>query len=278
VASDEGSQIVTVRFHRPVDSDIVNKRFRNIRTLGIYKGGYLTITTPPKVSLSPLVCEISDGTHQVRVETTVAVTKDLSESKSYLVLNWDYSGVENTDFMEITTSSNPDPNDIIVGKGFFEASVLTSIDYSERTTPDTHHLFLRVEEMETPSKSVRVRAGVGHKASAHNAIIDQVVDLSAYSSGNIIYVYVNDSGGVTHSKTAADYVGKALLAKIVMPADGIVENSDIEDVRSFITPPAIPDGSSITRSSSGKLSVNYDTDDFEVSGGKLALTSKSSVS
>ena len=255
MASDEGSQIVTIRFHRPVDSDVVNKRFQDIRMLGIHKGGYLTITAAPQVSLSPLVCEISDGTHQVRVETTVAVTKTLTVGNPYLILSWDYSGVEDTDFMVITTSGLPDEDDIIVGKGIFTEGVLTSIDYSNRTSPDTHHLFLRVEEMETPSTYVKVRAGVGHAASAHSSIVDRNVLISGYSGGDEVYVYVNDAGGIAHSKTAANYVGKALLAKIVYPADGIIENSDIEDTRSFITPPAIPDESSITRNSTGKLQV-----------------------
>ncbi len=254
MASDVGAQVVTIRFQRPVDSDIVNKRFMDIRQLGIQKGGYLTKTGGDNVSLSALVCEISDGTHQVRVETTIAVTRTLTEGSPYLVLNWAYTGVVNTDYMVIETSSSPDANDLVIGKGIFVASALSTIDYSERSTPSTLSLFLRVEATETPSTSVRVRAGIGHAGSAHSAVIDQVVDLSGYSLDDVIYVYVNDSGGVAHSATASTYAGKALLAKIIYPA-GVIANSIIADVRSFITSPAIPDEVTIELSSTGKLQI-----------------------
>lgn len=269
MAADEGSQKVTIRFHRPVDSDIVNRRFKGIRPVGIYSGGYLTKTGGNNVSLSTLICEVSDGTHQVRVETTVAVTKTLSEAAPYLVLNWTYSGVENTDYAVIETSGSPDANDVVIGKGEFVASALSTINYAERTTPGTHNLFLRVEETETPSTSVRVRAGVGHAASAHTAIIDQIVDLSGYTLDDEIYIYVNDTGGVAHSKLLADYGGKALLAKIVFPA-GAIDNDDIEDVRSFVTPPAIPDNETIERDTNGKLRLRaIENRTSDPSGGDL---------
>ena len=251
MASDIGSQTVTIRFHRPVDSDVVNKRFKDTRMLGIYKGGRMS-WTGGSVTLTPLVCEISDGTHQVRVETTSNVTLALPSGR-YLVLRWAYTGVVDTDFMEIISTVVPETNDIVVGK-----VVGSTPNYAERTTPDTHHLLLRVEEMEEPSTSVRVRAGIGHAGSAHNAISDQHLDLTAYS-GNTVYIYVDDSGGVNASDEAVDYVGKALLAKIACPASpGVITNSIIEDVRSFVTPPAIPDGNSMTRDSNGKLEVKND--------------------
>lgn len=247
MASDRGSQIVTIRFHRPVDSDVVNKRFQDIRMLGIYKGGRMDWSADT-VTLSPLVCEISDGTHQVRVETIGSVSQALLNNQ-YLVLRWAYTGAENTDFMEIVSVAVPETNDVIVGK--VDGGIVL---YAERTTPNTHHLFLRVEEMETPSSSVRVRGGVGHAGSIHRPIIDQHILITA-NSGETVYVYVNDIGGVVSSRTVADYAGKALLAKIVYPVDGIIENEDIEDARSFVTPPAIPDGVTLERDSTGKLKI-----------------------
>lgn len=273
MASDVGAQVVTIRFQRPVDSDIVNKRFMDIRQLGIQKGGYLTKTGGDNVSLSALVCEISDGTHQVRVETTIAVTRTLTEGSPYLVLNWAYTGVVGTDYMVIEISSNPDANDLVIGKGIFVASALSTIDYSERSTPTTLPLFLRVEATETPSTSVRVRAGVGHAGSAHNLVVDQIVDLSGYSLDDVIYIYVNDTGGIAHSATAETYAGKALLAKIVYPA-GAIANSIIVDVRSFLTSPAIPDEETIKRDTNGKLQVQIDEVTIDKDGtGKLRVAS-----
>jgi len=248
VASDIGSQIVTIRFHRPVDSDVVNKRFRDIRMLGIYKGGRMSWNAG-MVTLSPLVCEISDGTHQIRVETTVNVTQALA-SGQYLVLRWTYTGVVDTDFMEIISANSIDTNDVVVGR-----VVGTNVVYTERTTPDTHHLFLRIEAEDIPNQNVRIRAGVGHKGSEHSPVADNHLDLSSYA-GKTVYVYVSDTGGVTASDEAVDYVGKALLAKVVVPASpGVITNDAIEDVRSFITPPAIPDGLTIERGVNGNLQV-----------------------
>lgn len=257
-SDNDGGQIVTIRFHQPVDSDVVNKRFKDIRELGIYKGGRMSYAGGI-VTLTELVCEISDGTYQVRVETTTDVYQSVTQGAPYVVLKWAYSGSVDTDFMTIDNVSSPAPNDIVVGEVQFPSGQVT---YAERTTPDTHHLFLRVEETETPSTSVRVRAGVGHAGSAHAASIDRIFDLSEYSSGNIVYIYVKDNGGVDHSKTPSDYVGKALLAKIVYPGDGIIENSDIEDARSFVTSPVIPDESTITRSSTGELKVKSIANQF----------------
>ena len=247
-------QRVTIRFHRPVDSDIVNDRFRDIRALGIYTGGRITTWAVGKATLSALVCEIrgqlAGDYHQVRVETTEEVTNIDLPDNEYLVLQWAYTGVEDTDFMVINHVADPGDDDIVVGQ-----IVGGSVRYVGRTTPDTHHLFLRVEATEPASNNVRIRTGVGHGGSAHNSISDNLISLSGYVENDEVYIYVNDSGGVNHSKTASTYAGKALLVKITMPANGKPENNDIEDVRSFVTPPAIPDESSITRTSAGKLQV-----------------------
>jgi len=236
-----GSQTVTIKYHSPVDSSVVNKRFKDIRPVGIYSGGYLTITGADTVSLSPLVCEITDGTHQVRVETASSVTVTLTEGVSdYVVLRWTYTGSE-SDYMEILAVGTPSTYDLVVGKGIWSGGSLSSIDYGERDDAETLPLFLKVEPTETPSSSVRIRAGRSHTGSGYQNIANQIIDLSGYSSGDEIYIYITDTGGIAHSKTQSDYAGKALLAKVTYPADGTIEAGDIEDARCFIDSPTIPD-------------------------------------
>jgi len=252
-----GSQIVTIKYYDPVDSYLVNIRHEATRPVGIYKGGHATITNAATgaVSLSPLVCEISDGTYQVRVETSVAVSKVLVESSAeYLILRWNYTGAT-SDYMEILATNSFDSNDLIIGKGIWTAGSLTSIVYTERTVPDQHRYFLKIEPTETPGTSVRVRPGRVHSGSGFLSIVDQLINLGAYSVGNVVYIYINDTGGVTHSATAATYAGMALLAKVTIPADGILDEDQIEDARCFIDSPAIPDNTTIQRSSTGKLKL-----------------------
>jgi len=71
VASNRGSQSISVKYNDPVDSDIVNSRFFDTKAIGIYKGGWLTYSGTT-VTISPIVCEIKDrggNTNQIRVQT-----------------------------------------------------------------------------------------------------------------------------------------------------------------------------------------------------------------
>jgi len=202
------------------------------------------------------VCEIGDDNYQVRIETTVVVTKTLAIATPYVVLRWGYTGVSGTDYMEIKVVATPDTNDLILGMGVWSGSSWTGVSYSRRSVPDVHHLFLKVEPTETASSSVRIRAGVVHIGSGKLAISDQTVSLAGYSAASVVYVYVTDTGGISHSTTASNYVGKPLLAKVTIPVGGIIVASSIEDARCFLVAPAIPDGSTLERNTtSGKLQV-----------------------
>ncbi|MHA1592742.1 MAG: hypothetical protein ACTSUP_09755 [Candidatus Heimdallarchaeaceae archaeon] len=251
-----GGQTVTIKYYDPIDSYLVNTRHEVTRPIGIYKGGYLTITNAATsvVSLSALVCEISDGTYQVRVETVSAVSKTLiKDSAEYVILRWTYTGATD-DYMEILVTNNPTTNDIIVGKGVWTGVNLTNIIYTERTSPDQMRYFLKVEAETTPSVNVRIRPGRAHTGSSFQAIADQTMSLSAYKN-KTAYIYINDTGGVAVSATASAYAGMALLAKVTVPGSGIVTNSCIEDARCFVDSPAIPDGTTIERNSVGKLQI-----------------------
>ena len=255
--ADEGSQIVTVKFHDPVDSHIVNERHRVVRDVGIYSGGRITIQSGPAgtVSLSPLVCEIRDAVYQVRAETTVAVNKTLAVLTPYLILRWTYAGSATLDYMSILAVTTPATYDVVVGKGSFTGSTLVSIIYNERTGPEYQRYFLKAQPTDTPSTSIRVRKGVALTGSGMQAISDQILDLSGYTAGNVVYVYITDGGALSHSATSTVYRGFPLIAVVTIPAGGIIIASSIVDARSFLTSPAIPDGVTIGRTSTGKLEV-----------------------
>jgi len=255
-----GNQIVTLKYYDPANSGDVNRRFQGIRPVGIYSGGYLTPSDGSHVDLSPLVCEISDGNYQVRVETTIVVNLSVpfADNKPYVVLRWTYVGLV-SDYMEILVVNAPADNDIVVGKCTYSGGgVLNGVIYSERTTPNTLDLFLKVEPGSV-SKSIRVRRGRKYVGTAVQEIDEQytTTSLSTYSAGNIVYIYVNDAGGLAHSKTASDYNGKLLLAKVVIPNPfNSITVDDITDVRSFLMDPVVPDGTSVEKNvTTGKLQI-----------------------
>ena len=253
-----GNQIVTLKYYDPANSGDVNRRFQGIRPVGIYSGGYLTPSDGSHIDLSPLVCEISDGDFQVRVETTIVVNLSVpfADNKPYVVLHWTYVGLV-SDYMEILVVNAPADNDIVVGKCTYSGGgVLNGVIYSERTTPNTLDLFLKVEPGSV-SKSIRVRRGRKYVGTAVQEIDEQYtsISLSTYSAGNTVYIYVDDAGGLAHSKTASNYDGKLLLAKIVIPNPfNSISVDDITDVRSFLMDPVVPDGTSVEKNSTtGKL-------------------------
>jgi len=177
----------------------------------------------------------------------------LIETDPYLVLRWTRSGAVD-DYMELLAAATPADNDLVVGKSLWTAGVLTSIVYTERTTPNVHNLFLKVVPTIPDSTSIRVKPGVVHTGTNKQVIVDQAISLAAYAAAQVVYVFVTDAGGVSHSTTASAYVGRVLLAKVTMPV-GAISESDIEDIRTFLTAPGIPDEDTIERDANGKLKV-----------------------
>lgn len=249
--ADVGNQDITLLWYTRADSAKVNKRFRDIRQLGIYSGGRLTIVDGPTkaASLSSLVCEISDGTHQVRVETTTAVGITVAQATPYVVLRWSYTGAS-SDYMEILAVATPSTYDLVVGKGDYGGAALTGFDYGDasypRSTPHTQDLFLKVEPTEDTELRVRLRAGRIHTNSGRVAISDQKSNLFTAPSANskiyLLYVDTSDgtikidsSGTEAASPVAPDYRGRMVLAEITLAStDTNITASKIRDVRCFI--------------------------------------------
>lgn len=276
--SNPSNQIITIKFYDAADSPIVNKRHKDIRPTGIYKGGYLTRVDDTHVDVSALVCEIQSSTSpydQIRAETTSTYT-DIDASGvvvsdgllEYVVLRWIYTGVAADDYMALLGVASPDTYDLIVGKCSWVGGVLqTSFTYTDRSNPSVHDLFLKVEPEETPSLYVRVRDGYVNIGSSSVHLVDnRYGPFVAPSSGSKTgAVYITAAGAIAVSSDYS-YAGHVVLAEIALVASQTtIVVGDITDVRSFITQPAIPDGTTIELSG-GKLQVK----DGGISTAKIA--------
>lgn len=250
---DSGNQTVTVLYYSQVTSPVVNRLGQDVRKPGIYSGGYLTKVSDTSVSVSTFTAEIGDGTYQVRCATGSAVTVTVSTTNIYVVLRWTYTGSATNDYVEFVATNFAGilSTDVIVGKCLFAGSTLTTFDYgydttnkiTNRTTPNVQDLFLKVEQMETASMYVRVRAGKANYGTANYDISDQTVLLTApVSNSRIDLVQINASGSVVitqgtiaASPVAPSYGNLITLAEITLTTGMTqITSSLIKDVRSFI--------------------------------------------
>jgi len=269
VPANIGNQTVSIIFFAPGQSSIVNRRHKSIRMLGIYSGGYVSFTPGiNNVNISPLVCEVTDGTHQVRVQTTSTVNIAVTSVNLYVVLRWNYTG-STSDYMEILAVSTPATNDLIVGKCSFSGSppTLQGFSYEERTTPNTHDLFLKVEPTGETELRVRIRAGRIQTTSADIDIVDQKSDLFTLPSANskVYLVYIDSNGTVQIDSSGTEavnpvppnYKGKLVLAEVTLSStDTNITKDKIKNVRGFISRPIDVDNSTIEFDfTTGKLKV-----------------------
>ena len=263
-----GNQIVTLKFYDEVTTVNVNRRFKGLRPKGIYSGGYLTKITNTSVSLTPLVCEIGDGDHQVRVDMQNEVASHVvASSTPYVVLRWQYTGDSNDDYMSIVSVATPSSTDMIVGKCIYNGSTLNSISYAERANPEVMDMYLRVEPTETVELRVRIRAGRYHLADSVIEIADQKSSQFVLPTtlDKIYLLYVEhatggiaiDSSGVESlTPVAPDYKGKQVLAEITLtPTSTNITDAEIKDVRSFLIRSYEPDNVTVQVNADGKLEV-----------------------
>lgn len=269
--ADVGSQTISLKYRAPGNSQEINERFADIRPTGIYSGGTLTVTDATHASLAPLICEIGDGTHQVRVETTESVSVTVGTGTPYIVLRWSYTG-NTSDYMEIlaVSSGNVGTNDLVVAKCSFASEVLTGFDYGDtthqRTVPNVQNLWLKVVPRGSGSLKAMVWPGwyQSHTGSVHMPLQETDALVPPSSSNKIYLVYLNtDTGAVAIDSTgtqgaspsAPDYDGRLVLAEITLAStDTEITAAKIKDVRPFITHGRQSvDGTTITVDADGKL-------------------------
>jgi len=252
--ADVGNQKIAILYHTIANSSEVNLRHVSIRQLGIYKGGYLSIVDTSNAQVSPLICEISDGTYQIRGETTSTVNLVVAQATPYVVLRWLYLGVT-SDYMELLAVDTPASNDLVIGKcSFTGGGDLQGFDYSERSTPNTQDLFLKVEAPDSTmvdKMKVRVRAGRIQINDYVKQINDQPTGVSFTHSGGgsteYGLVYIDTSGNVqivdaSGNILVPNYNGKMVLAEVAITSAIIAITQDmITDVRNWIAQPVTSD-------------------------------------
>jgi hypothetical protein len=268
MAIDIGNQTVTLLYHNRADSRVVNRRFQGIRLTGIYSGGYLTVVDDTHARLSVLSCEISDGTYQVKVSTGTTVTVTVAQATPYIVLRWVYTGSETADYMSFLAVASPSENDLVVAECTFTGGGnLQGFDYSERSTPNTSDLFLKVEPTEDTELRVRVRAGRVQNGKETFQIPDQKTGLFTPPSSNsrVYLVYVDRASGViaidssgtaAASPVAPNYAGKLVLAEITLATGATdIVAANITEVRDFTNMSYDVDGTTVEIDSNGKLAA-----------------------
>ena len=224
-----GTQTISVKYYDPVDSNVVNQRFAGVRDVGIYSGGYLTKIGGSGCSISPIILEIADtngGSYQIRAATANSITITSAEATPYIVARWTYTGSASADYVAFLAVSSPNTFDVVLGKAIYLTGSLIGFadgDFSyQRTVPGYIKTYLKVSENSTPSSIVQISSGRIHSGNAGTYIFAINLNLSSYNTGQVVYIYVTDTGITTHSATASAYVGKILLANITIPAVKII--------------------------------------------------------
>lgn len=284
MANNVGSQTVDMKFHAERTSANINSRFKDIRPVGIYKGGYLAVADTTHATLTPLTCEISDGTYQVRVSTASNVTLTVSAATPYIILRWTYSGSETADYMQIlaVAYSSTTANDIIVGKCTFSSGNLIGFSYTNGIADFDNEQWLNYRNYALNSNNqlkvipstpliggdIIVLPGRIQTANGTYDVPLQTISLTTVSDPSmdrIDLVYFNtdtQSIDVYEGSEAPpvlievpDYAGKLVLAEIIK-GNFTITASQIRDVRSFITQAAHGvDGTTIEADTTGNLKV-----------------------
>lgn len=268
-----GGQTVSLKFKAPGNSDEINRRFLNTRPVGIYTGGILTVSDGSHANISSLVCEIGDGTYQVRIATSLTVNLAVASGTPYIILRWSYTG-DTQDYMELlaVASASVLDTDLVVGKCVFTAGSLSGFDYGgsvtlHRSVPAVHDLYLKV--VPTAGSTLKALVMPGWIQGQQNSYFVPMQETSALvppvSNPKIYLVCLDDTGTISVDSTGAEAVspvepnhkGKLVLAQILLsPGDAAITEDMITNVQAFVTKyPPDPDGTTIEQSSTGVLKV-----------------------
>jgi len=268
--ADVGSQSLSLKFGAPGNSAEINRRFVDVRPVGIYEGGVLSVVDNTHASLSALVCEIADGTYQMRIATTVTVSVTVGSSTPYIILRWSYTGTT-SDYMEIlaVNSTSILSTDLVVAKCTFTGGgALNGFDYGDtsypRSYPNTQEFSLKV----VPATGMRMYVQPGNfQDSAQSYLVPfQLTDAitAPASNSQIFLVYldtatgtiaVDTSGVAAASPVPPEYNGKLVLAEVTVPSTATsITASMIKDVRPHVTyGKETVDTTTITRNTAGAL-------------------------
>lgn len=144
--TNNGGQIVYIRFGFPAKGDYLGKRFVEILPVGIYgEGGELTKVNNNQVKVSSGVFEIWDNTMNVQVcirTSEDALIASVSLTKCWLILRYEYreSRYWYGDFIAVTEAEIGE-GDVVLGKALYSGSTLTGFDYDKRSVGSLDSLY-----------------------------------------------------------------------------------------------------------------------------------------
>ena len=239
-------QLLSAEYQDYVDSSVVNRRFRDIRPLGIYSGGYIALESATSIRVKSLVCEINSiylsTLHQVRLETTSdTLMTALVSTQIYVVARWQYSPVRGDNDAQILVVSlaNIQTYDIVLGvltwngggTAIIAVSYYDSTNLVRRDTPECPEQLLKVVPHPSGGRNVMVKYGRAAIGSVLYTVDEQQVACTTAAG----FIYVNSAGNLIF-EAGASYTGKLVLGAI--NTDAVIIDSSITDMRSFTSLPS----------------------------------------
>jgi hypothetical protein len=243
--TNKGNQSIQFKYYDPLDSDHFDKRNQGIIPVGVYQGGGMTKVDDSNVTVHPLVTEISDGTHQARVQTQSDYVVAVTPATPYIVLSWDWQSLSAW-YMDIKSVAfgGWGTDDIIVGKAVYAGSTLVGFDFEDKTVPLMLDQFLKVEALTTPSMKVFVNTGyVSYGSSKIPVAGQESATLTAPTTNpRIDLIWIDTAGNVqieqgaeAASPVAPDHTNKIVLAEITLqPATTAITQDLINDTRPWV--------------------------------------------
>jgi hypothetical protein len=237
-------QLLTAEYYDFVDSPTINRRFKNVRPVGIYDGGYIAQESATSIRVKTMTAEISSiylsTVHQIQVEITAdALVTSLVSTQKYVVLRWQYTPVSGSNdvTIEVVALGDIQTYDVIIGILSWSGASISGISYYDsvndvrRTTPETPEQLLKVVPHPSGGRNVVVKYGRAMIGGTLYTISDTEVVCSA--SAGFIYL---SSAGTPIFEAGTSYTNKLLLA--LVNDDGVIVKSSITDKRGFLTAPS----------------------------------------
>lgn len=249
-----GQQKILFKFRTKLDSDYLDRTFKDVLEVGVYSGLTVSIVDDDTIRINPGKFVIGDGTYQCIIMKEAYHDIPVLTSTIFIVARWTYSKDINWYANFLTVSyENIQANDVVIGKAIFTGSTLSSIVYDNQTKPSKFFLEslkdnLKVSETQFGYLSVKVNPGFiilndGNRYNFTETYLPVATPHTTYNRIDI--VVVNEDGDLevipgtpAPTPAAPSYATLFGLAEIlVKPGVTEIFNEDITDVRSFFTTP-----------------------------------------
>lgn len=250
---DYGDQTRSINYYDDLRSSLVNSRNKAILPPGIYSGGFLTVNDATSVTISPLICEIGDGTYTIGIETAVNRNIEVTHLTPYIILRWAYyDAIDNYLEMLSVAESGVLSTDLVVGKGTFSGATLIGFDYQDSLHPRNQAInfinSLQVVQTPTASTSIYINTGrITFGSTVFTISTQTLLTLLAIPSAARYDLIVINSAGAIEIITGTDDGDipsceyKAPLASIKLEIGStVITDAMITDQRCYNNVPADP--------------------------------------